>query len=79
MKIDEIKLTKAEMNEAVQRYLQWMNIKVEVESIEQDGYPSRGWCVGIKGERLESVPLPVKHTFTSVEDLGKAIENEEPI
>ena len=53
MQIETIKLSKAKMNEAVQRYLAWMNINVEVTAISTDGYPVRGWEVSIKAERQE--------------------------
>lgn len=50
MKIEELTLTDEEMNEAVQGYLNWHNIKVKVLTIEGKGYPRHAWSISVEGE-----------------------------
>lgn len=72
MKIDTLELTKEEMNEAVQNWLNWRNIKVTVTSITEVGYPLRNWQVELEGKTTEQVQ--VAPPFNSIDDLTTAIE-----
>jgi hypothetical protein len=54
MQIEEIKLSKEEMNQAVQEFLKFRNINVIVTEINTYGYPVKGWKVS-----LETTELPV--------------------
>lgn len=62
MTIDEIKLTKEEMNEAVQNYLDFRNVKVTVTGVDTYGYPIKGWRIA-----LETEPLSKTETAISTE------------
>ena len=45
MKIESLILTKEELNQAVQDFLNWKNVKVKVLTVEAKGYPLREWEV----------------------------------
>jgi hypothetical protein len=59
MQIDEIKMTKEEMNRMVQSWLEWRGIKVEVENVVTYGYPTEGFKIELKAEVSdEQIPAP---------------------
>lgn len=56
MEIQSIILTDAEMNEAIQKFLEWRNIQVEVAGVSGKGYPRKGWEVDLKTRDVPVLP-----------------------
>lgn len=56
MEIQSIILTDAEMNEAIQKFLEWRNIQVEVTGVSGKGYPRKGWEVDLKTSDVPVLP-----------------------
>lgn len=79
MQIENIKLTKEELNEAVQKFLDFRNIKVKVTNVETYGYPTKGWSIDLDCEKEPISPQPPSRHIQTPEDLGKAIEQGEPL
>lgn len=77
MKIDIIEFTKDEINEAVQDYLDWRGIKVNVINISSVGYPIHAWQVELKTKSTEVERIQSSSSITSPEQLGAAIEKGE--
>lgn len=74
MKIETLELSKEEMNEAVQRFLDWRNVKVKVSGVTSVGYPLRAWQVELETEKSEELKIP---QYSTPEQLGAAIEKGE--
>lgn len=68
MEIETLVLTDKEMNQAVQTFLAWRNIQVEVKEISGKGYPRRGWefRLDVKTEEMVAPPLPIIKPITTV-------------
>ena len=76
MRINEILLTKAEMNEAVSDWLVWHNLKVVVSKIETVGYPVKGWSITVDCDTSpKNVELTApKPAIQNVEVLTQAVD-----